>query len=150
MANTYTSITTHFIFSTKKRQPLITATIRERLWAFMGGIARENGMKAHAIGGIEDHVHLLLSMPPTISPAEAMKQIKGASSKWVNQTFPDSMKFSWQAGYGAFSVGLSEIPKVSTYIRNQREHHRSRSFQEEYMAFLTKHQVRVDVRYLWD
>ncbi|HEM49054.1 MAG TPA: IS200/IS605 family transposase, partial [Caldithrix sp.] len=103
MANTYTSIFIHYTFSTKNWKKMITAEIQDRLWAYMGGIARKNNIKALAIGGVEDHVHLLLSLPPTLSISKTIKLIKGASSKWVHDTFPKYGNFTWQAGYGAFS-----------------------------------------------
>jgi len=149
MANTYTSINIHCVFSTKNREPLIVGELKERLWAFMGGIARENGMTARAIGGVADHVHLLISMPTTLPIAKAVQLIKGGSSTWVHQNFPQARNFAWQEGYGAFSVSISHLPETIAYIANQKEHHRTKSFQEEYLAFLTKHGIEYDERYLW-
>jgi REP element-mobilizing transposase RayT len=115
----------------------------------MGGIARENKMQALAIGGIEDHIHLLLSLPSTLDIAKAMQSIKGGSSKWVHDTFPQRKDFAWQEGYGAFSIGISQIEDTKRYIANQREHHRTKTFQEEYVAFLEKHGIEYDPRYVW-
>jgi REP element-mobilizing transposase RayT len=106
-------------------------------------------MKALEIGGMEDHVHLLLSIPSTLSIANAMQLIKGGSSKWVHDTFPEHANFEWQEGYGAFTVGISQVPDTRTYIINQREHHRTKTFQEEYIAFLEKHGIEYDPRYVW-
>jgi putative transposase len=148
MAKTYTSLNIHYVFSTKNRAPIIVGHLRERLWAFMGGIARENQMKAHCIGGITDHVHLLVSMPTTLSIAKGIQLIKGGASAWVHKTFPEMPHFAWQEGYGAFSI--SHLDETIAYINNQEEHHRHKSFQEEYLAFLKKHEIDYDEKYLWD
>ncbi|MCP4352451.1 MAG: IS200/IS605 family transposase [Desulfobacterales bacterium] len=149
MANSYISIYIHYVFSTKERLPLISPEIRERLWAYMGGIAREKQMKALAIGGTADHAHLLISLPATISVSEAVKLIKGKSSKWVNETFKQTGNFKWQEGYGAFSVNISIVKETIRYISRQAEHHRHKSFQEEYVEFLKKHGIEYDERYIW-
>ena len=105
----------------------------------MGGIARENGAKALAIGGVEDHVHLLLSIPATLAVAKAIQLVKGASSKWVHDTFPEHCLFAWQEGYGAFSIGISGVEDTTKYIQIQAEHHRKMTFREEIEVFLKKH-----------
>jgi len=115
----------------------------------MGGIAREHGMKTLAIGGVEDHVHFLLSLPTSISLAKAIQLIKGGSSKWVHDSFPEHRDFSWQEGYGAFSIGISQRDDTVSYIRSQAEHHRKKTFQEEFVAFLKRHGIEYDERYLW-
>jgi REP element-mobilizing transposase RayT len=140
----------HCVFSTKDRQPLIHAQLRERLWPYLGGIARENGMSAVSIGGIEDHVHLLLSLPATMPIAKAMQLIKGGSSKWVHDTFADQQFFGWQTKYGAFSVSVSQLERIVKYIENQGSHHRKMSFQEEFQMLLRKHHIQYDERYLWE
>jgi len=150
MPNTYTSLNIHYVFSTKNRAPLITENLRERLWAFMGGIARENQMKARCIGGIADHVHLLASIPTTLSISKGIQLLKGGSSAWVHQTLPEMQNFAWQEGYGAFSVSISHLDETIAYIKNQEEHHRHKSFQEEYLAFLKKHEIEYNEKYLWD
>ena len=150
MASTYISLNVHYVFSTKNRAPLLAGPVKERLWAFMGGIARENGMKALAIGGMNDHVHLLVSLPATLSTAKAMQLIKGGASIWLNERFPGLQPFAWQKGYGAFSVGVSQLDATMAYIKNQEEHHRGKSFQQEYLAFLKKHGIEYDEKYLWD
>jgi REP element-mobilizing transposase RayT len=149
MANSYTNILIHYIFSTKNREKIITGKLQERLYPYMGGIARENNMKALAIGGFEDHVHLLVSLPPTLPIAKAIQLIKGGSSKWVHNTFPTLKKFKWQEGYGAFSVSVSQVENTIAYILGQNEHHRKKTFQEEYIAFLRKYDVEYDERYIW-
>jgi putative transposase len=146
----YISSYHHCVFSTKERRPLITPVLRERLWPFLGGIARQNKIKAIEIGGVEDHVHMLLSLPATMSIAKAMQLIKGGSSKWVHETFPEHRLFGWQEKYGAFSVSVSQLDKIIQYIRNQPKHHKKMTFQEEFLELLKKHRVEYDERYLWD
>jgi REP element-mobilizing transposase RayT len=146
----YISSYHHCVFSTKERRPLITPALQQRLWPFLGGIARQNKMKAIAVGGVEDHVHLLLSIPATVSIAKTMQLLKGGSSKWVHETFPQHRLFGWQEKYGAFSVSVSQMDKIIEYIKNQQEHHRKMTFQEEFLALLKKHGIEYDERYLWD
>jgi REP element-mobilizing transposase RayT len=146
----YVSSHFHCVFSTKERRKLITPALQERLWPFLGGIARQNQMKAIAIGGVEDHVHLLLSLPSTMPVAKAMQLVKGGSSKWIHETFPNQRLFAWQEKYGAFSVSVSQLETITDYIKNQHEHHRTRGFQEEFLALLEKHGIEFDARYLWD
>ncbi|WP_162030033.1 MULTISPECIES: IS200/IS605 family transposase [unclassified Lentimonas] len=150
MANTYSSINIHYVFSTKHRDSLIAEEWRGRLWSYMGGVARENGMHPIAIGGVSDHAHLLLSLPTTLSVAKGIQLIKGASSVWINATLPVAGKFAWQAGYGAFSVSVSQLPVIVAYIENQEAHHQVRRFQDEYVSMLQKHAVDYDERYVWD
>ena len=149
MAHSYTKILIHYIFSTKNREKIMTIELQERLWAYMGGIAKGNNMKALAIGGIEDHVHLLISLPVTLSISKAIQLIKGGSSKWVHDTFPDYSKFNWQEGYGAFSVSISQIKNTIAYINRQKEHHLKESFQDEYISVLEEHVIDYDKRYVW-
>jgi REP element-mobilizing transposase RayT len=149
MANTYTSLHYHIVFSTKNREPWITRDIEDRVWKLVGGIARKHDMTALRVGGIEDHLHSLITAPPKYAPGDIARIIKGESSKWIHEEFPAKRLFSWQDGYGAFSVSKSEIPDLLKYIENQREHHKKRTFQEEYLDFLRAYQIRYDERYLW-
>jgi len=135
----FTSCLVHCVWSTKDREPLLTSDLRDRLWPYLGGIAKQNQMKALAIGGASDHVHVLLSVPATLSVAKAMQLLKGNSSKWLRATFPKMHSFAWQEGYGAFSINVSGVDATVVYIRNQAEHHRTRSFRHEYAAMLKKH-----------
>lgn len=147
MPHSYVSNLMHCIFSTKDRMPLIDAELESRLWPYMGGIARRHKMRALAIGGTTDHVHTLLSMPATMDVAKAVQLIKGGSSKWVHDTFARYREFAWQDGYGAFSVSASQADKTTAYINGQKEHHRKRTFEEEFVEFLDKHGVEYDRRY---
>jgi putative transposase len=149
MSHSFVSCLMHCVFSTKKREPLITPAIADRLWPYMGGIARENDMKALSIGGVEDHVHILLSLPSTMAIAKAMQLIKGRSSSWMRDAFPQA-PFEWQEGYGAFSVSVSGTADTIAYIENQREHHHRATFREEFLAFLKRHGMEYDERYIFD
>ena len=147
MSHTYISDLVHCVFSTKNRRNLITPEVQSHLWSFIGGIARKNGFKALMVGGTENHLHILLSLPATMPLAKALQLIKGASSHWMNETHMKD--FAWQEGYGAFTVGISQKSDTISYIQSQPEHHRKRSFEEEFVAFLKKHGVEYDQRYIW-
>jgi REP element-mobilizing transposase RayT len=149
MPHTYVSGLVHCVFSTKNREDTIVPGIRERLWAFMGGICRRNKMKALAIGGTSNHVHVLISLPATLSLAKAVQLIKGASSKWVHETSPNQRNFAWQEGYGAFSVSISHVQATIEYVESQEAHHRRKTFEAEFLAFLKKHSIGYDLRYVW-
>ncbi len=146
----YVSSSYHCVFSTKERQPLICTSLQQRLWPFLGGIARQNQMKALTIGGVADHVHLLVSLPATLTLARALQFLKGASSKWVHDTFPKHQRFGWQIKYGAFGVSVSLLDKPIEYIQGQAAHHRRMTFQEEFLALLKRHRIAYDERYLWE
>ena len=119
MAHTYTSLLFHCVFSTKERRPWIDAELQKRLWPYLGGIAEENRMKALAVGGVEDHVHMVLSVPSSMPVSKAMQLIKGGSSKWIHDTFPKHRGFAGQEAYGAFSIGVSQVNATRKYIENQ-------------------------------
>lgn len=150
MANTFTSLHYHIIFSTKNRERWIQPDVEQQLWSYLGGIARENKMKALMIGGVEDHVHLLLGLNPNLPVSQAVQLIKGGSSAWAKETFPGLAGFGWQDGYAAFTVSKSQVAEIENYIRWQRGHHRTRTFMEEYRAFLDKHEITYDERYVFD
>jgi putative transposase len=147
MSHTYVCDLVHCVFSTKERRNLIKPEIQQDLWSFLGGIARKNGFKALIVGGTENHVHVLLSLPATVPLAKAMQLIKGASSHWMNENHTTG--FVWQEGYGAFTVGVSQKDDTIRYIQSQEEHHRKRSFEEEFIAFLKKHNVEYDPQHVW-
>lgn len=149
MSHSYSSCLIHYVFSTKDRRKLIVPDVRDRLWAYVGGIARENGMNALAVGGTDDHAHALVLLPTTLSIAKAVQLLKGGSSKWLHETFPSMKAFSWQQGYGAFSVGVSAIEDTAAYINGQEEHHRTRTFEDEFVAFLKRHGIDYDGHYVF-
>jgi REP element-mobilizing transposase RayT len=149
MGHSFTSTLHHCVFSTKERCPCITADLQARLWPFLGGIARDNHLKALAVGGVEDHVHVLLSLPATMAIAKAIQVLKAGSSLWIHETIPSHRGFAWQEGYGAFSLGVSQVEQTRSYIERQAEHHRKTTFQEEFLAFLKRHQMEYDERYVW-
>lgn len=140
----------HCVWSTKQRRPFITANLQERLWAYIGGIVREHKSTALCVGGVADHVHVLLSLHKTIALSKMIQLVKGGSSKWVHDTFPEHGRFAWQEGYGAFSIGTAQVPDTRQYIETQEEHHRSRGYMEEFRLFLDRNHVEYDERYVWD
>ena len=137
--HSFTSCLIHCVWSTKDRESSLNHQLRDRLWPYLGGIAKQNKMKALAIGGTGDHVHILISLPSILSVAKAVQLLKGNSSKWIRETFPTLRSFAWQEGYGAFSIGVSGIDATASYIRDQAAHHRTRSFRDEFMTMLRKH-----------
>ena len=149
MGHTYTALNYHFVFSTKERAPLITPDYQPRIYAYIGGIIRDVGGKMIAIGGIADHVHILCRLGASVSLSDGLRQIKGSSSKWINDELKPATKFAWQTGYAAFSVSSSKTANVERYIAEQEEHHKTRSFKEELREFLELHGIEYDERYLW-
>jgi REP element-mobilizing transposase RayT len=149
MSRTFTNLLTHLIFSTKDREPFIVPEVKFELFAYLGGLTRELKGKAYGINGTTDHVHLLISLPPVVSISEALRFIKSNSSGWVHDKWP-RRSFAWQLGYGAFSVSKSNAPEVLTYIGNQEQHHRKRTFKDEFIDLLRKHEIDYDDRYIWD
>ena len=137
--HTFTSCYMHCVWSTKERRHLINPGLQERVWPYLGGIARANKMSAIEVGGVEDHVHILLSLPSTLAISKAVQLLKGNSSKWIHESFPEHRAFEWQEGYGAFSIGVSGVEATVDYIRRQEEHHRKRTFRDELAEFLKKH-----------
>ncbi len=150
MANTYTNLLFHIVFSTKNRAAYIGEDLQEPLYQYVGGVIRGEGGILLEIGGVADHVHLLARFKAAVAVATMVRRIKTSSSKWINQRPGVSFKFAWQAGYGAFSVSESQVGQVRRYIQNQAEHHRRRTFQDELREMLQKHHIEFDERYLWD
>ena len=148
MPDTYTNLLYHIVFSTKHRAPIIRAEFREPLYEYIGGIVRGEGGALLEIGGMEDHVHLLARLKPTLAVPEAARLIKANSSKWLNESVVADC-FSWQAGYGAFTVGKSMVADVSRYIRNQPQHHRKRTFKEEFIELLELNNIEYDKERIW-
>jgi REP element-mobilizing transposase RayT len=148
MSHTYTNLLSHVIFSTKDREPLITARLDDDLLAYLGGIVRELGGALRAANARPDHVHLLCSLPPMVAMADALRGVKTNFARWVHRS-RNYADFEWQTGYGAFSVSHSLAPAVVRYIGDQEKHHRRVTFQEELIAFLKKHGIAYDERYIW-
>jgi len=147
MSHTYCSVLLHCVFSTKERRKTIPVEIQPRLWAYLGGVTREHGMTALSVGGTEDHLHILLSLPPTKALSDAMREIKAASSWWMRHV-AEQQSFEWQEGYGAFSIGQSQVSALLGYIANQEAHHRTLSFEQEFKTILEKYQIGYDPRYV--
>jgi putative transposase len=150
MAQTLVSLYVHIIFSTKYRRNLIQPETESELFAYMGGIANNNESKLLAAGGVPDHIHLLVSMSKKIGVGELVGDIKRSSSVWIKTQDPLYRNFHWQDGYGAFSVGYTQLNAVKKYIARQKEHHARVSFQDEFRYFLKKYGVEYDERYVWD
>ena len=150
MANTYTQLFYHLVFSTKNRLKLIHPEIENRVWSYIGGVARKHDLTALQVGGIEDHIHGLVMARPRTAPCQIPQWLKGDSSKWIHTEFPTISSFSWQDGYGLFSVSKSNVPLVIEYIKNQREHHTVQTFEEEYISLLKLHRIDYDERYIFD
>jgi putative transposase len=149
MANTFTSLHVHLVFSTKNRERWLTPDVEADVWRYLGGICRTHGLTAQQVGGFDDHVHLLLGYPPTVALSDFMKRLKGESSKWISEKFERMRGFSWQDGYGAFSIGHSQIGKTIRYIQGQRKHHAKASFESEYRKFLHVHDIKAEERYVF-
>jgi REP element-mobilizing transposase RayT len=147
MAHSYTKLLYHLVFSTIERRPLITKTLRPLLYDYLGGTVRGLDGVAIEIGGVADHVHLLVRMPRTIAVDVFLQKLKANSSGWVTRT--QAVKFNWQRGFGAFTVSESQVEKVRRYIQNQEAHHSKVSFEEEFKAILKAHKVEFDEEYLW-
>jgi len=150
MAHTFSNILIHALFSTKHRRPSLDAELKSELFPYMGGIIAKLNGQSLLINGPSDHVHLLFVQPAALGLAELMEKVKANSSRWVHQRWPQRKGFAWQTGYTAFSVSQSQAEAVKTYIRNQEQHHRKKTFQEELIAFLKQHRIAYDPRYLLD
>ena len=149
MANTFSHCFYHIVFSTKNRVNFIRPEIENRVWAYIGGIARKHNLISLQIGGIDNHVHALISSPPTIDVSKIAKYVKGDSSFWIHREFPKLQKFAWQDGYGVFTVCKSHSQKVIEYIKNQRKHHQRQTFEEEFIELLELHEIEYDEKYLF-
>ena len=150
MAQTLTSLLVHIVFSTKDHQHLISPEIESNLFAYMGGILRNNNSRLITAGGTTDHVHLLASQSKNIALSDLLMHVKKDSSSWLKTQDSTFRNFQWQDGYGGFSVGASEVPRLKQYIANQKEHHRKVTFQEELLQFLKEYGIEYDERYLWN
>ncbi len=140
----------HLVFSTKHRQPFITPNIEDELFAYLAGICNNLDCKAIKVGGYLDHVHILCKLSKKIALIKLLEEVKSHSSKWIKTKGSEFANFYWQDGYGAFSVNPSEVDVVIKYIENQKNHHKTKTFQDEYRQFLKKYQVEFDEKYVWD
>ena len=148
MPHSLAGLLVHVIFSTKDRRPNLNDDLRSRLFPCMAAIVRERGGTEHIIDGTTDHVHMLVSVPTSLSAADLMRYVKGSSSRWVHQELPGRRDFGWQRGFAAFSVSRSRFQQACEYIARQEEHHRRVSFQEELTAFLKMHEIEYDETHL--
>ena len=146
MPHSYAQNVIHVVFSTKDRRKAIPLAFQPRMWAYVAGICRKLGILVHAVGGMHDHVHFLIQVPPSLAVAKAILAIKSNSSRWANE---EGCKFEWQQGYGAFSVSSSMVPTVVRYIQNQPAHHKKMSFDAEFLALLKKHRVEFDPKFVF-
>lgn len=150
MASTFTNLLFHIVYSTKYRRNYIHADRQERLYQYVGGLIREQQGKLIEIGGMPNHIHILARLSPTFSISDVLRRTKANSSKWFNETFRDRVPFSWQRGFGAFSVSASNLEAVRAYIRNQEEHHKTMTFKDEFRALLQRHGIEFDDQYAFE
>jgi putative transposase len=146
VGHTYSRNHVHVVFSTKDRRETIEKELQPRLWAYLAGICKNHEMISLMVGGTENHVHILFHFPPKLALAKAVQLLKANSSKWMSEQGKD---FSWQEGYGAFSVSASNLDQVTRYIQNQEAHHRKSGFEEEFRALLQKHGVDYNPKYVF-
>ena len=150
MPQSLVSLHVHIVFSTKHREALITPELVPRLYGYLGGIARGADSPVVAIGGVPDHVHILVSLGRRTCVADLVRDLKANSSGWIHEEFAGLVKFAWQAGYGAFAVSKSNVEAGKAYIANQEEHHKKQTFKDEYREFLRRHEIEWDEKYVWD
>ena len=149
MAHTYARLLLHLVFSTKGRRPLLDGALLERLVPYLGGVAKGVGASMLAANGAADHLHVLAGLPTSLAVADLARALKGGSSRWVHEIWPERRAFGWQEGYSAFSVSNSACANVEAYIARQQEHHRRSTFEDELRELLRLHGVEFDERYLW-
>ena len=150
MPQSLSTVLVHLVFSTKNRESFITPTVEVELHAYMATVFRDHNSPSLAINGTPDHVHALFVLSRTITIADVVEKVKTGSSKWLKTKGPEFRNFHWQRGYGAFSIGQSNVAELKRYIRNQKQHHRTISFQDEYRKFLHRYEIDFDERYVWD
>jgi len=150
MSQSYTNLIYHIVFSTKNRQPLITGEVKSRLYEYIGGTIRKQGGIALAINGMSDHLHVLAKLRADKAVSDVLRDLKANSSGWMHKVFPELKDFSWQNGYGAFTVSASQIEKVKEYIANQEKHHQKiGSFRDEFIKLLRANEIEFDEKYLF-
>jgi len=148
MSQSFTNLLYHLVFSTKDRRPLITLDYQPRLYQYIGGTIRGLGGDALGVNGTEDHVHVLARLRPDKSLSDVLRDLKAGASGWMHDVFPRLADFSWQRGYGAFSVSQSNLQQVQRYLREQKEHHQRISFRDEFIQFLRENEIEFDERYV--
>src|SRR5437867_3232627 len=148
MSQSYTNLLYHISFSTKERRPSITDVHQSRLYDYIGGTIRGLGGISLELNGTEDHVHLLAKLRPDIALSDVLRDLKANASGWMHDVFPELKDFSWQRGYGAFTVSQSNVEEVRHYIARQKEHHKKTSFRDEFIQFLKANGIEYDERYL--
>jgi REP element-mobilizing transposase RayT len=140
----------HLVFSTKDRMPLITPEIRPRLYGYLATLCRHGDGECYRVGGVADHVHFALRLSRTMSVAKLVNEVKTSSTIWLKEQGPGFSKFSWQRGYASFSIGPKDLDAVIAYIDGQEEHHRTKTFQDEYRGFLRHYGIEFNEQYVWD
>jgi putative transposase len=150
MANTYHQVYVHSVFAVKFRNAIIGNAWKKDFFSVIGNLLNETGCKTYIVNGVEDHVHCLFGLNPAISISDVMRSVKAKSSKWVNESARLQNRFEWQKGFGAFSYSHSQIDTIFKYIQNQEEHHKKRSFSDEYLELLTKFEVEHNKKYLFE
>ncbi|QMV18065.1 IS200/IS605 family transposase [Granulicella sp. 5B5] len=150
MAQSLAFLLVHVIFSTKDRVPVLDVDVRPDLYAYLATVIRNNQCECFRVGGVGDHVHLAIRLSRTANVSDLVAELKASSSKWLKSQSPKLTKFAWQRGYGAFSVGPSDLNALIHYIDTQESHHKKQTFQDEFRAFLGKYRMEFDERYLWD
>ncbi len=150
MPQSLANVIIHLVFSTKDHAPVLPPAMLASLHAYLATVVRSSGCDCLRAGGVADHVHLAIRLPRTETIAKLVEEVKTSSSRWLKEQLPELAGFSWQRGYGVFSVGPADLDALLNYIDRQEEHHRTRTFQEEYRAFLAKYKVEHDERYMWD
>lgn len=150
MPQSLAHVEVHVVFSTKAREPFLVPPLRAAFHAYLAKVTRSAGCECHHVGGVSDHVHVALSLSRTLTIADLVENLKTSSSKWCKTQSPHLKSFAWQRGYGAFSVAPADREVLCSYIDNQEEHHRTRTFQEEYRTFLRKYGIAFDERFVWD
>ena len=148
--SSYHGILVHVVFSTKYRSPVLAKSWRDDLYAYIGGTIKEHNATLIKSGGVDDHVHLLIRLHPKFPISSTVQLLKSNSSKWINDNGKTSKKFQWQPGYGAFSVSVSQIDTVKAYFDNQEEHHRTKTYREEFLQFLQRHRIEYDEEYVFE
>ena len=149
MAHTFYKNYYHLVWSTKDRIPLILDQHKDRIFEYIGGSIKIAGCASLKVGGMNDHIHILTAIPPKYAVSEIVRDVKIASSKWINSTLPNNNKFSWQEGFGSFKISKSQIESVKRYILDQEKHHQIKSFKEEFIKFLKLNEIKFEEKYLW-